>query len=94
MNGIATQSLSEEERVASPVNDLDESRRDPELGFLPAPDPLDRLPEDFASWEEIAERLPKLLAAGRIRAILERLPVLDANRLEEDRQNRRAMLLL
>ncbi len=73
---------------------MDKIEIDPERGFLPSPDPLDRLPADFTPWEEIGRDLPKLLAAGQIRTALERLPVLDSTQLCDERQNRRAMLLL
>lgn len=65
-----------------------------ERGFLPFPDPLDRLPEKFDAWEEVARILPKLLVAGRIRSVLEGLPALDPARLKDERELRRAMLLL
>ncbi len=42
---------------------------DLERGFLPSPDPLDRLPRDFDRWEEIAGDIPKLLAAETLRSI-------------------------
>lgn len=76
------------------VNNTDEFQVDRERGFLPSPDPLDRLPSAFASWEAIAHDLPKLLVAGIIRSVVERLPVLDAAPLKGDREYRRAMLVL
>ena len=45
-------------------------------GFLPADDPLQELPSQFAAWEEIASSLPKLIVAGRLRRVVEGLPVL------------------
>jgi indoleamine 2,3-dioxygenase len=33
----------------------------PECGFLPSPDPLERLPEEFEAWETMAQGLPKFL---------------------------------
>ena len=44
---------------------------DPERGFLPSPDPIEALPSAFSPWEEIAHDLPKLLAAGKLRPVLE-----------------------
>lgn len=73
---------------------MDGFQLDHERGFLPLPDPIDRLPSDFDQWEAIAEDLPKLLVAGRIRSLLERLPVLDSRQLIDDRLYRRAMLIL
>src|SRR5882672_3843747 len=62
-------------------------------GFLPSPDPLTRLPADFAAWDEVGHELPKLLAAGRARATLDRLPALDLRELP-DAAVQRAMVLL
>jgi indoleamine 2,3-dioxygenase len=52
------------------------------------------LPEAFAAWDEMGEQLPKLLAVGRARGQLERLPLLDVNLLETEEQRDRAMMLL
>jgi hypothetical protein len=38
----------------------------PERGFLPAPDPLELLPEDFSPWDRAARELPKLLITGKV----------------------------
>src|SRR5437764_5048502 len=65
-----------------------------ERGFLPRPDPLKKLPVLFEVWEEVAAEMPKLLAAGRLRATLDSLPPLDATPLENDAELERAMLLL
>lgn len=67
---------------------------DPQRGFLPAKDPLDHLPSAFARWEEIAQDMPKLLTAGKLREALEKLPIIDLAQLRNDTQTRRAMLLL
>src|SRR5262249_33389999 len=69
-------------------------RVSPERGFLPVPDPLRRLPPLFDVWEEIATELPKLLAAGRLRPVLEALPALDVAPLDGEAEWERAMLLL
>lgn len=76
------------------VNHLQEFQIDPERGFLPSPDPLDRLGSDFVSWEAIAHELPKLLVAGKLRKVLKSMPILDASKLSDDRERRRAMLIL
>ncbi|MBI2090328.1 MAG: hypothetical protein HYT78_16580 [Deltaproteobacteria bacterium] len=76
------------------VKDLDEFEVTAERGFLPKLDPLDRLPSDFEPWEAIAHDLPRLLAAGKVRPAIESLPVLDASRLADERQIRRAMVAL
>jgi indoleamine 2,3-dioxygenase len=66
----------------------------PERGFLPDLDPLDRLPADFQPWEAEAHELPKLLVSGKVRSFLQQLPLVDAADLSEDRQRRRAMVIL
>jgi indoleamine 2,3-dioxygenase len=82
-------------QIESPaINHLDEFELDAQRGLLPLPDPLERLPLDFEPWEDIAQDLPKLLVSRQIRPVLERLPVLLPTTLREDRQHRRAMLLL
>jgi indoleamine 2,3-dioxygenase len=67
---------------------------DPKHGFLPASEPLTRLPAPFAAWEDLAQELPKLLAVGRIRQEINALPQLDHTLLEGIDQINRAMLLL
>jgi indoleamine 2,3-dioxygenase len=67
---------------------------DPERGFLPSTDPLDRLPSYFEPWEGAARELPKLLVAGQVRARVEALPLLEAQALSDERETRRAMTLL
>lgn len=66
----------------------------PERGFLPSPDPLDRLPEAFDAWEAVAHDLPKLLVTGKVRTFIDRLPMLDASQLSDERVLRRAMVIL
>lgn len=74
--------------------DCDAYEVHPQRGFLPALDPLDRLPSEFQPWEAAAHALPKLLVSGRVRRFLKRLPPVDAAQLTEDRQTRRAMVIL
>ena len=66
----------------------------PERGFLPSTDPLQKLPDAFAAWEQAAGELPKLLVSDRIRSLLERLPLLDPSALSTKAQKERAMMLL
>jgi indoleamine 2,3-dioxygenase len=66
---------------------------DPRRGFLPSPDPLDRLPGAFSMWDELGHNLPKLLASGQLRTAVERMPCLDARDLPDDAV-RRAMAVL
>lgn len=65
-----------------------------ERGFLPDEDPLTQLPAHYAAWEELAAELPRWLSTGRFRERARALPELDAARLVEPREQRRAMLLL
>lgn len=67
---------------------------DADRGFLLASDPLDRLPDDFSRWEEIGRELPKLLMTGKVRSFIEAVPLLDAMQLRDDRERRRAMVIL
>jgi indoleamine 2,3-dioxygenase len=66
---------------------------DAQRGFLPLRDPLQALPTGFAAWDDVGRELPKLLAAERARAVLDRLPALDTSALP-DSALPRAMLLL
>jgi hypothetical protein len=63
-------------------------------GFLPSPDPLDRLPERYAAWEDVAGNGSTLIMAGRLRRTVGLLPVLDPGPLADGRELERAMLLL
>lgn len=76
------------------IKTLSKFQVDPERGFLPSPDPIEALPSAFSPWEEIAHDLPKLLAAGKLRPVLEELPVLDVTPLQSISEDQRAMLLL
>lgn len=66
---------------------------DPERGFLPLRDPLTRLPQPFAAWEQVAEDLPKLFASDHVRRTLEELPPFPLDAIN-DRERERAMVLL
>lgn len=63
-------------------------------GFLPAADPLDRLPEAFGEWEEMSARVPSLMMAGRARAVLDTLGLVAPEPLLERRQLWRAYMVL
>jgi indoleamine 2,3-dioxygenase len=67
---------------------------DPERGFLSSSDPLQELPNPFGRWEETAQDMPKLLAAGKLRTYLDQLPILDISTLQSDTEYERAMLIL
>jgi indoleamine 2,3-dioxygenase len=79
---------------ASAAKILDQHAIHSERGFLPDPDPLDRLPDAFSAWEAMGRELPKLLITGKVRSVIQELPVLDAKKLRDDGQRRRAMVLL
>ncbi len=64
-----------------------------ERGFLPSCDPLTKLNTYFGLWEGMAKELPKLLVSDRLRTLLDQMPVLDVDRLDQD-ECERAMLLL
>ena len=65
-----------------------------ERGFLPLQDPLKRLPKAFEAWEDLAQRLPKLLASDQLRATIADLPPFPAAAINDSRERERAMLLL
>ncbi|MGC7094523.1 hypothetical protein ACPZ19_07670 [Amycolatopsis lurida] len=67
---------------------------DPDRGFLPAADPLDRLPPHFAPWESAARDIGALLMTGRMREAVAALPELSPEGLTTDAERERAMLLL
>ncbi len=66
---------------------------DPERGFLPERDPLDRLGPAFLAWEEAMNELPDRLSRPGVRAWLTHLPEFPA-RLLEPSDCERAFLLL
>ena len=71
---------------------------DPDMGFLPEGDPLQRLSHPrYQIWEDLGDDLPKLLAArlGQARVPLGKLTILGIDALGDDhRELRRAHLLL
>jgi len=79
------------------TNILGKYNVDPDTGFLPNKDPLQRLPyARYHLWEDLADDLPKLLGVrmGQVRAPLRRLPPLETDKLSSDEDLRRAHLLL
>jgi indoleamine 2,3-dioxygenase len=76
------------------IAELESFEIDSGRGFLPKPDPLGCLPEPFFPWEEIGRELPKLLMTGKIRRFVKELPLLDAAGLRDDRERKRAMMIL
>lgn len=80
--------------VVAPAPVFSELGISPERGFLPATDPVTRLPRRYAAWEQVATDLPKLIAAERVHGAIEDLDVLDAGALEDGPELDRAMLVL
>jgi indoleamine 2,3-dioxygenase len=69
--------------------DIDTSR-----GFLPAIDPLIRLPDYFNSWETVVSNLSKLLILDKVKEEVKKIPLLDVDKLSNESEINRAMLVL
>ena len=67
---------------------------DPGRGFLPAQDPMERLPEAFDDWERLALAVPALLASDELRPAVNELQLRDVSKLATPEQMQRAMLVL
>jgi len=67
---------------------------DQERGFLPNPDPFLVLPPQFEVWDKLGAEMPSLLAKGDFRSAVENLPLIHADKLKNDSDINRAMLLL
>jgi indoleamine 2,3-dioxygenase len=80
--------------IESVITSLADFGIDPVRGFVPAADPLRRLPAYYATWDDLGAELPALLLAGQARRWIERLPELDVSRLEGAGEDERALLLL
>jgi len=63
-------------------------------GFLPANDPLIRLPVPFSDWEDAAQNLPKLLLSDRLQPLLNALPPFPVDALSNQAEVERAMVIL
>ncbi len=66
----------------------------PERGFLPEQDPVGRLPEALALWQELASELPKRLPVQRVRAAVRSLPRFELAALRSPAEERAAMRVL
>uniref|UniRef100_A0A0N5AGD3 Indoleamine 2,3-dioxygenase n=1 Tax=Syphacia muris TaxID=451379 RepID=A0A0N5AGD3_9BILA len=66
---------------------------DPEFGFV-LPKPLDKLPDKFQPWHDIADNLPELVASGELLKAITNLPQLDTSTLTTNAELRLAHLLL
>ena len=67
---------------------------DPVRGFLPAKDPLTKLPPEFAEWDRLGAELPYLLLTGRVRSTLANFPTPDLNLLTTSAELERAMQII
>ncbi|KAJ5364503.1 Indoleamine 2-3-dioxygenase [Penicillium cataractarum] len=81
--------------IPSPEINLDDYAVSPDHGFLPSGLPLQKLPHDYyASWENLAVRLPDLIQTGQIRRLIDALPVLTTTWLQTEPEWRRAYSIL
>lgn len=76
------------------IHNLDSYEVDSVRGFLPKEDPLELLPNAFDSWEHTAAEISILLMSDQLRSTLEKLSLPNISHLENERQIRRAFLLL
>jgi len=53
-------------------------------GFLPKPDPLEKLPQGYKRINDLSEDMPLLLRARYLRGVLDRLPIIDLSKLRGD----------
>jgi len=56
----------------------------PDRGFLPKPDPLEKLPQDYGLINDLAKDMPLLLRTRQLRLELDRLPIIDLSKLRGD----------
>lgn len=74
------------------IHSFDVSER---TGFLPSEFPVTCLPQEYyRPWEELVANLPALLLTKRIRALVDEMPLLETDRLENVPQIRRAYQVL
>jgi indoleamine 2,3-dioxygenase len=67
---------------------------DSQRGFLPAKNPLTKLPAFYNPWEELTLNLNKLLIIEKVKEEIAKLPLLDIDKLKDEYEINRAMLLL
>ncbi|KAF3760967.1 Indoleamine 2,3-dioxygenase [Cryphonectria parasitica EP155] len=78
-----------------PIPVLSDYGISPARGFLPGGLPLTRLPDPYYNkWEAVTANLQALILSGRLRGVIDRLPVLSTTGLEHDAEWRRAYSLL
>jgi len=76
------------------MEDLRDFDIDPESGFLPGIDPLERLPPRFDAWERAVSRVTPLMLAGALDKAVGDLPTFETSALDSREELERAMLLL
>lgn len=67
---------------------------DPDTGFMPRWEPLERFEPGFEPWDALAPQVGHLIRNRRIRERLAAMPVLDAARLASRAERERAITLL
>jgi indoleamine 2,3-dioxygenase len=78
----------------SPPLDLASFGVSRDRGFVPEPDPLDRLPDAFRALDDLVPIIPALIMNQEVRRFLSSLPELDVAALTTDAEAERAMLIL
>jgi indoleamine 2,3-dioxygenase len=63
-------------------------------GFVPDPDPLDRLPEAYKPWDDAIAALPDLIRKREARRYVASIPELDISGLHSEGEYERAMVIL
>jgi indoleamine 2,3-dioxygenase len=78
-----------------PIPILSDYGIDPQRGFLPPELPLTSLPDPYyAKWETVIEKVQALILSRRIRAAVQRLPVLSTAYLHTEAEWQRAYVVL
>jgi Indoleamine 2,3-dioxygenase len=81
--------------MISPIPRPEDYGVSPETGFLPIELPLQCLPHPvYERWERIIKNFQSLLLSKRLRAIVDRLPVIPTSHLETEPEWRRAYSIL
>lgn len=73
---------------------LEQFNIDKNRGFLPSNNPLIQLPIYFKPWEDLTFWLNKLLIIDNVKQEVAKLPLLDVDKLKDEYEINRAMLLL
>lgn len=81
--------------MLAPIPALADYGISPDHGFLPSEPPLEALPDPYyAKWEWIASNLESLQHSGRMRDVVNRLPILQTKYLHSEDEWRRAYVVL